>query len=101
MPCEVVGRWGRRAVQKAAVPDSDLCKAHRAHQAHGKADLQSFASGAKALSSEDSLRGALRAVSKVSTQIWAFLKNLAFEESSSHLTTLSAKPSSIYLLSSS
>ena len=34
---------------------------------------------------------ALRAVSKVSTQIWAFLKNLAFEESSSHSTTLSAK----------
>ena len=35
------------------------------------------------------------------TQIWAFLKNLAFEESSSHSTTLSAKHSSIYLLSSS
>ena len=42
----------------------------------------------KALSSGDSPRGALRAVSKLSTQIWAFLKNLAFEASSSHLTTL-------------
>ena len=57
-------------------------------------------SGAKALSCGDSPRGALRAVSKVSTQIWAFLKNLAFEESSSQSTTLYAKHSSIYLLSS-
>ena len=57
--------------------------------------------GAKALSSANSPRGALRAVSKVSTQIWAFLKNLAFEESSSHWTTLYAKHSSICLLSPS
>ena len=42
-----------------------------------------------------------RAVSEVSTQIWAFLKNSAFEESSSVSTTLYAKHSSIYLLSSS
>ena len=69
-------------------------------QAQG-APLSRRLRGAKALSSGDSLRGALRAVSKVSTQIWAFLKNLAFEESSSHSTTLSAKHSSIYLLSSS
>ena len=55
----------------------------------------------RTLSSGDSLRAALRAVSKVLTQIWAFLKNLAFEESSSHSTTLSAKHSSIYLHSSS
>ena len=33
-------------------------------------------------------------------KIWAFLKNLAFEESSSQSTTLYAKHSSIYLLSS-
>ena len=57
--------------------------------------------GAKALSSGDSPRGALRAVSEVSTQIWAFLKNLPFEESSSQWTTLYAKHSSIFLLSSS
>ena len=36
------------------------------------------------------------AVSKVSTQIWAFLKKLAFEESSSQWTTLYAKHSSIH-----
>ena len=54
-----------------------------------------------AAKSGDSPRGALRAVSKVSTQIWAFLKKLAFEESSSRSTTLHAKHLSIYLLSSS
>ena len=40
----------------------------------------------------------LRAVSEVSTQIWAFEK-FAFEESSSQWTTLHAKHSSIVLLS--
>ena len=44
--------------------------------------------------------GPFGVVSKVSTQIWAFLKNLSLEESSSHRPH-SAKHSSIYLLSSS